>query len=110
MSITEQRAREFGIAVQQEDESDYAFRNRVALVLRAGGHIIEAHEAFNDCLYDDPDGNAMTGIIGAVAQAMDGRHYSGDQIGNDIAAGVVAQKPPDTMRDALILMMAMFGK
>ncbi len=107
--ITAQRAQEFGIEAQREGESDYDFRDRVANQLRAMGHPIEAHEAFSNRLYDDPEGGAMDGIVGFIAQAMAGKSYSGNQIGNDIVAGVVAQKSQDPMRDALILMMAMMG-
>ena len=107
--ITKQRAQEFGIEAQREDESDFEFRDRVSNSLRAMGHLIEAHEAFSNKLYDDPTGDAMTGIIGAVAQAMQGKSYRGNQIANDIATGVVAQRPKNDLADALILMMAMIG-
>ena len=107
--ITAQRAQEFGIEPQREGESDYAFRDRVANQLRAMGHPIEAHEAFSNCLYDDPEGGAMNGIVGFVAQAMAGKAYSGNQIANDIDAGHVEQKPQDPLADALILMMAMMS-
>lgn len=89
---TDERVREFGIETQQDGEGDSAYRSRVATALREQGHIIEAHEAYNNALYNDsPD--AMTDIMGAVAQAMNRRNYSGNPIGNDIAAGVVAQSP-----------------
>jgi len=108
--IAEQRALEFGIAGQQAGESDYAFGHRVALELRRAGHIIEAHDAESGHLYDDPQGDAMTGIMGAVAQTMQGRSYSGDQIDNDYAAGVVASHPHDDAGDALLVAFAMmFG-
>lgn len=92
--ITAQRAREFGIEEQGKQESDDGFRNRVAGRLRDMGHIIEAHEAQQNSLYDDPDGGAMTGIIGAVAQALHGRNYGSTgsrQIGDDIAVGTIVQ-------------------
>jgi hypothetical protein len=109
MSITAQRANEFNIKPQQHDESEQAFRQRVSSTLRDMGYVIEAHEAFADKLYDE--GNTMDGIIGYVAQAMQGVSYSGDKIGNDIAAGVVAKKPKrDDTADALLLMMAMLGR
>ena len=108
--IAEQRAREFGITGQQAGESDCAFGHRVALELRCAGHIIEAHEAESGHLYDDPQGDAMTGIMGAVAQTMQGRNYSGDQIDNDHAAGAVASHPRDEAGDALMVAFAMlFG-
>lgn len=107
--ITKQRAQEFGIEAQREGESDYDFRDRVANELRAMGHPIEAHEAFSNCLYDDPGSDAMTGIIGFVAQAIQGTSYSGNQIANDIVSGVVAQKPQDQLADALIMMLALMG-
>jgi len=109
-AIATERAREFGIAGQQAGESDYAFGHRVALELRRDGHIIEAHEAESGHLYDDPQGDAMTGIMGAVAQTIQGRNYSGDQIDNDHVAGVVASHPRDDAGDALLVAFAMlFG-
>lgn len=108
--IAAQRAREFGITRQRASESDSAFGHRVALELRNAGHIIEAHEAESGHLYDDPRGDAMTGIMGAVAQTMQGRSYSGDRIYNDYAAGVVVSHPHDDARDALLVAFAMmFG-
>ena len=110
MSITAQRAQEFGVAPQEDGENEMAFRNRVANAIRAQGHIIEAHEAQSNALYDDPDGDTMTGIFGAVAQAMQGTHYSGDPIGNDIAAGVVASKKRDEGREAALLLQILMGR
>jgi hypothetical protein len=103
--ITKQRAQEFGIE-QQPGESDAAFRTRVSDELRRQGHIIEAHEAYTDALYDDPQGNAITGIVGAVAQEMLDKTYDGNAVGNDIAAGIVAQAPRYTSSDALLVLMA----
>jgi hypothetical protein len=105
--IAAERAREFGIAGQQAGESDYAFGHRVALELRRDGHIIEAHEAESGHLYDDPQGDAVTGIMGAVAQTMQGRSYSGDRINNDYAAGVVASHPRNEAGDAPMVAFAM---
>lgn len=108
--IAAQRAREFGITGQRASESDSAFGHRVALELRSAGHVIGAHEAESGHLYDDPQGDAMTGIMGAVAQTMQGRSYPGDQIDNDRAAGVVASQPRDEAGDALLVAFAMmFG-
>lgn len=101
---TDQRADWFGVEKQREGEDDSAYRNRVANELRKQGHIIEAHEAYNNALYDQSDA-AMAGIAGALAQAMQRTNYGGDQIGNDIAAGVVAtSKEPKP--DLGMLMMA----
>lgn len=72
--ITAQRAEEFGIDPQQPGEHVQAFRERVSGILRQRGHIIEAHEAMRNCLYDDPDGGAMEGIMGAMAQALQGQN------------------------------------
>ena len=106
---TDQRADWFGIPKQQDGESNQTYRDRVASAIRAKGHIIEAHEAQTNALYDDPNGGAMTGIMGAMAQALEGRNYGGDQIDNDIAAGVVAQAPKQSSEFAglLALMLAM---
>lgn len=106
MSITSQRAQEFGIPPQGKDENTHTFRNRVANAIRAQGHIIEAHEAQSNKLYDDPDGDAMIGITGAVAQALQGKNYRGDQVANDIATGAIASaKKHDT--SAMVLLTAL---
>ena len=93
---------------QHEGENDDAFRSRVAGELRKKGNIIEAHEAYSGRRYDDPEQGPtgpMAGIFGAVAQAMQGREYSPHdrerQIGDDIAAGVVAQAGEDPAKAAL---------
>ncbi len=114
MEITSQRAREFNIEGQREGESDTAFRSRVAGSLREAGCLIEAHEAFTNALYDDPEGGAMTGIFGALAQAFQGRDYGArtgyDQIGDDIAAGTLAQEPDRSMSPEMaLLMIELFG-
>jgi hypothetical protein len=108
--ITQQRASEFGIEQQREGESIQAFRERVAEQLRRAGHIIEAHEALTDKLYDDPDNElGMAGIIGAVAKTMQDRHYGGSEVASDIAAGVTVQQPPMEDGLAAMLMLIMAG-
>ena len=100
-------ARQFNIDPQRPDESDDAFKSRVAGELRDKGEIIYAHEAAADAYYDQSD-DAMTGIFGAVAQAMQGRdyHVSGiAQIDTDFAAGKVVQTPK---ADPMLLLLAAF--
>jgi len=99
----------YEIEAQREGEDDYAFRNRVANALRARGRLIEAHEAFRNERYEQSD-DVMGGVIGAVAQAMQGTSYRGDPIGNDIAAGVVAQDDkPKLTPEMAMLMVELFG-
>ena len=97
--ITAQRAREFGIEPQRPGEDVQAFRERVSGILRAQGHIIEAHEALRNCLYDDPEGNVMEGVTGALAMALAGKHYNprsgSDQVGDDIAVGAIVGHEQD---------------
>ena len=100
----------FEISPQGQHESDDAFQHRVALALRASGRLIEAHEAESDSRYDDESGDAMTGIIGAIAQAAQGINYRGDAIDNDFVAGVVARHPKDNTSAILGAMMMMLGK
>jgi hypothetical protein len=76
---------------QQEGEDDNAFSERVANELRHDGHIIEAHELQSGQLWDDPAGQALTGITGAVANAM--YRPGHESLGEDIAAGVIVQAP-----------------
>lgn len=103
-------AQDYGIEAQREGESDSAFKHRVSGALRAAGHIIEAHEALQDKFFDEsPD--VMTGITGAVAQAMQGKDYHLDgeqQVGMDIAAGVVSQALKKD-NSALLLLAMMLG-
>ncbi len=97
----------YNIEPQREGESDLAFRSRIAGNLRELGLVVEAHEAYEDAYFDQSD-DVMTGLIGAVAQAMQGVDYRKDgqrQVGDDIAAGVLVEhpKPKD---DALLLLLS----
>lgn len=101
---------------QGEGENEDAFKSRVAGVLRQKGSIIEAHEAFSGRRYDDEEQGStgpMAGIFGAVAQAMQGREYSPNdperQIGDDIAAGVLAQRGEDPAKSALAAIFGALG-
>lgn len=100
----------YGIAPQSENETDLAFRSRVSGILRDHGQIIEAHEVYSDKRYDAEDGaDVMTGIMGAVAQAMQDKHYGSHgarQIGDDFAAGMLVQNPEPKL-DPMAAMMAM---
>ena len=112
-------AREYGQYYkieQRKDEPDYAYRSRVAGELRRQGHLIEAHEAFAGRRYDDPEQGQtgpMSGIFGAVAQAMQGIDYSPHdperQIGDDIAAGVVVRHGRDPADSALAAIFGLLG-
>jgi hypothetical protein len=119
--ITAQRASEYGIALQAQDESDHAFRRRVSGVLRDSNHLIEAHEAATNRLYNDGGENSMedpmTGIIGAIAQAMQGKNYNvsgADQVACDYAAGHIVKNPRKGAFDGMspemaILAATLFG-
>ena len=79
-------------------ESDYDYRSAVAGELRRTGHLIEAHEALSGRRYDDPNQGPMgpmTGLIGAMAKALQGiEHYPGDserEIGSDIVARILVR-------------------
>jgi hypothetical protein len=62
-------AKELGIARQYPSESDDAFRIRVSEVLRDHGHLVEAHEVYQDKLYNQDD-NILIGLIGSMAQEL----------------------------------------
>ena len=100
-------AKYYEIDPQHEGESDAAFKSRVSGALRAQGRLIEAHEAYQNERYEESD-DVMTGILGAVAQAMQGIDYGGDderKVGDDIAAGTIVKS---TKRDdALMALMAL---
>lgn len=93
--ITTQRAQEFDITPQGPNETITAFRERVSGILREQGHIIEAHEALRNCLYDnDPSGNVLDGIAGAMLMTLQGKRYARDganQVGDDVAVGAIAR-------------------
>ena len=89
---------------QQEDEPNSAYRIRVAGELRQRGKVIEAHEAHSGKRYDDPNQgpmDPMTGIFGAVAQAMQGINYHPSnperQIDDDLTVGIIVT--PDSIKD-----------
>ena len=96
----------YRIAPQQEGESDLSFRGRVAGQLRDMGHIVEAHEAQQDKLYDDNE-NVMDGIVGAMAQALYGGYGSTGEslVGDDIAVGAIVRHLEPEI-DPLILLIA----
>jgi len=113
--ITTQRAQEFNLPPQGSDESDTAFRERVAGALREQGHFIEAHEALRNCLYDDPDrgDGVMQGVMGAIAQAMQEKTYSRDgvsQVGDDIAVGGIVSDPRPKMSPEAALLAIQMAK
>ena len=96
---------------QREQEDDFAYRSRVAGELRRQGKIIEAHEAASGRRWDDPEQGPtgpVAGITGAMAQALQGIEYSPHdpehQVGDDIAAGVVASAG-ESQSDAAIGML-----
>ena len=105
----------YGLPPQGAEESDYDFRQRVAGQLRDMGHIIEAHEAQQNARWDDPErgGDVTAGLTGAVAQALHGVDYrvkGEQQVGADIAAGMlIRHKKPDPSPAEMMLMLAMFG-
>ena len=109
--LATEHAEYYRIPPQADGESDLAFRTRVSVELRQRGNLIEAHEAYQDERYEQSD-SVMTGLIGVVAQAMAGKYYPGDPIGNDITCGVVAQHPKSTrdMTDMTSLIECLLGK
>lgn len=93
-------AKYYGVEEQREGESDMAFRGRVSTALRDMGHVIEAHEAYQDERYEDSD-SVVTGLFGVMAQALQGTRYGGDLMGNDIVAGILVrhQMSPEYQRE-----------
>jgi len=86
----------YGYPPQKEGESDENFKARIGGALRDDGHVIEAHELHRGKLFDDPDGDddVITGVTGALAQAMGGFDLgkTGDtQVGDDIAVGLLVK-------------------
>ena len=100
------------IEPQRDDEIGSAFRSRVAGVLRGRGHVIEAHEAYQNARYDQSD-DVMSGLMGVVAQALTGGDRSPNnperQIGDDIASGIIARSPKEDNDGMAALLMMMMG-
>ena len=100
---------------RDKDESVSAFRSRVAGALRAKGHIIEAHEALSGKLYDDPEQGPLgpiTGIFGAVAQAMQDKSYSKDpeqKVGDDLAVGALVRAGEDPTKAMFASLLSLHG-
>lgn len=114
-------AQYYKIDPQREGESDYDFRYRVSGILRQQGKLIEAHEAFNDSRYDDPEngGDVITGIEGAMAFILQGHGFNGNparpsngerQIDDDFVAGTVAKAPKMSADEAMMLITMLGGK
>lgn len=86
-----------GLPAQRQDELDVDFQRRIAGALRDMGKLIEAHEALHNARYDSGSDNgvAITGVMGAIAQALQGINYgvSGrPQVECDHVAGEYLQK------------------
>lgn len=103
---------------QAEDESDSAFRSRVAGELRKRGAIIEAHEVQQDRRYEEDMENGcgivLDGILGAVIQDSGIKDYGktgSTRVGDDIAVGIVAQRPEreHMSTETVMMMLALFG-
>lgn len=110
----QERANMVGVA-RNKRESMTAFRRRVVGTLRTRGHLIEAYEALSGKLYDDPEQGPMgpmAGILGAVAQRMQGISYSSDpeqKMGDDLAAGVLVSRGEDSSKSALAAIFSLLG-
>jgi len=102
----------YKIAPQGDTETDSAFRHRVSGELRDAGHVTEAHEAHCDERYEQSE-NVMTGVMGAMAQALQGVDYGStgaSQVGDDIAAGILSKSTrPQMTPDMALLMVELFG-
>ena len=105
----------YGVA-QEKDETDKAYRSRLAGELRRRGKIIEAHEIASGRRWDDPEQGPtgpMAGIYGAIAQTMQGFEYSPydseRQVEDDIAAGVVVMQPRDRSGEAILALFDLAG-
>jgi hypothetical protein len=105
----------FELAPQGADESDSAFRHRIAGELRDMSKVIEAHEAQQNARWDDEatGGDVLAGVMGALAQAAQGVdfHVHGEQqVGCDLVAGLyVKHKKPDPSPDSMLLMLDLLG-
>ena len=105
-------AQYFNIEDQREDESGNDFRGRVAGELRAKNELIYANEAYYDKRIEYTGGDVMTGVVGAVAQALQGIDYGSKgarQLDDDFAAGVIATTPREDA-DLMALLAVLLAK
>lgn len=112
---TAELARRHELPPKAKDETATAFRQRISGLLRDAGHIIEAHEAYQNDFYDSPaSGGAMNGILGSVAMAMQGVDYGSSgraRVEDERVAGLYTKtKKPDDPNYMAALLMAMFMK
>jgi hypothetical protein len=119
MSQSQDQARDcaeyYQIPGQRENESESAFCARVAGRLREMGHIVEAHEIVTGKRFDEAGGGqVMTGLTGALAMAFQDRQYSHEgrrMLGDDFAAGTIAQDGrPKMTPEMALLMVEMLGR
>ena len=100
---------------RRENESDHMYRSRVAGELRGRGKLIEAHEAISGRRYDDPYQGALgplTGIMGALNLALNGRNFSSDperMVGDDIVAGAITRYEDNSGREAIARVFGLVG-
>lgn len=100
----------YKIETQRDGESDRDYRNRVAGALRDKGLLIEAHEIHSGKRWDAEGSDVMTGVIGALAQAVQDVDYGSSgyrQIGDDIAAGTVIQHKRETSPEMALIAILM---
>jgi hypothetical protein len=100
----------YQIELQKEGELDRDYRNRVAGALRDKGLLIEAHELHSGKRWDAEGSDVMTGVIGALAQKLQGVDYGSSgyrQIGDDIAAGTIVQHKRETSPEMALIAILM---
>lgn len=111
--IATEYARWLNLPPQAEGESDDTFRSRIAVALRADNRLIEAHEVLQDKRWDEEGSDmVMAGVAGALAMALQGKDYGSTgvrQLGDEIAAGVVATAPAKqrTRAAEIMIMLAL---
>jgi hypothetical protein len=104
ITATINHAYDFGLPLRQEGENAKAFRARISGALREKGHMIEAHEAWTGKYFDQ--GDTSIGILGSVAMKMKGVDFGTDDgtlVGDEIAAGHLANAPKRRNDDTLLL-------
>lgn len=104
----------YGLEPQREEETASDFRRRISGILRDRGLLVEAHECLQNCRWDAEDGAGavLTGLIGAMAMALQGTTYGthgATRVETERMAGIVVENPkPEMSPETALLMIELF--